>query len=291
MSKFIERRMKKRTIRKNIVILYHANCTDGFGSAWAAWKKFGSRAEYIPVHHQDPVPQGLLGKEIYMLDFTYPEKITQALMRKNKRVTAIDHHISAKKVIKQTKDYSYAVSHSGSVLSWNYFHPQKPIPLLLRYIEDTDLWKFSLPNSKEVFAYLDLFDFNFLKWNALIATFKKANARKEWAKNGKLLLWRENKLIDRLVANNSEQVHFAGYTVYAVNSPIFQSQIGHVLAKKHPPFAIIWNQKNRAINVSLRSNGSVNVSKIAKRYGGGGHTAAAGFSFPLDKKFPWKSII
>ena len=33
---------------KNIVIIYHTDCRDGFGAAWAAWKKFGDSATYIP---------------------------------------------------------------------------------------------------------------------------------------------------------------------------------------------------------------------------------------------------
>ena len=44
------------------------------------------------------------------------------------------------------------------------------------------------------------------------------------------------------------------------------------------------------ITVSLRSDGSVDVSKLAKKYGGGGHKAAAGFSFKVGRKAPWKKI-
>ena len=35
----------------NISVLYHADCPDGFGGAYAAWKKFGDTAEYIPVKY------------------------------------------------------------------------------------------------------------------------------------------------------------------------------------------------------------------------------------------------
>src|SRR3989344_1169898 len=36
-------------MNKKIAVLYHKGCTDGFGAAWAAWKKFGARAEYLGV--------------------------------------------------------------------------------------------------------------------------------------------------------------------------------------------------------------------------------------------------
>src|SRR3989344_3599696 len=80
MTKFLERREKSRKISKDIVVLYHSNCTDGFGGAWAAWKKFGDKAEYIGVIHQTPVPKGLKNKCIYSVDFTYPEPIVKKLI-------------------------------------------------------------------------------------------------------------------------------------------------------------------------------------------------------------------
>ena len=134
---------------KNIVILYHAECSDGFGGAWAAWKKFGSRAAYIPLYHHNPPPVGLRGKEVYMIDFTYNEPVVKKLLKENNRVTSIDHHESQESATKLTEKYLYAVDHSGSVLAWKYFHPGKPTPMLLRYIENGDLWKFKIPHARD----------------------------------------------------------------------------------------------------------------------------------------------
>ena len=34
------------------LIIYHDNCADGFGAAWAAYKKFGADgAEYLPMNY------------------------------------------------------------------------------------------------------------------------------------------------------------------------------------------------------------------------------------------------
>ena len=36
------------------LIIYHDNCADGFGAAWAAYKKFGADgAEYLPMNYND----------------------------------------------------------------------------------------------------------------------------------------------------------------------------------------------------------------------------------------------
>src|SRR3989338_9515798 len=64
----------KRSIRYNssmnalkTAILYHANCPDGFGGAYAAWKKFGDSAEYIPVKHGKPIPENLTARSSILL--------------------------------------------------------------------------------------------------------------------------------------------------------------------------------------------------------------------------------
>jgi len=44
---------------KEIVIIYHADCPDGFGAAYAAWKKFGDKASYLPCYMPAPVPDGI----------------------------------------------------------------------------------------------------------------------------------------------------------------------------------------------------------------------------------------
>ena len=109
-------------IKEKVVILYDGgDCSDGFGGAWTAWKKFGNGAKYIGVFHQSPIPEGLNNKIIYMIDFTYPEEITRKLIKDNITVTSIDHHVSVLKAIKLTKNYSYSENNSGSVLAWKYF--------------------------------------------------------------------------------------------------------------------------------------------------------------------------
>ena len=93
------------------------------------------------------------------------------------------------------------------------------------------------------------------------------------------------------MVKHAQKVEFEGYQVYAVNvtHPI-KSFVSVALREKFPPFSIAWFQEDDMIHVSLRSDGSVDVSEIAKKYGGGGHKAAAGFSFPAGQPFPWKIV-
>src|SRR3989344_2855417 len=111
------------TKNKKIVVLYHSKCHDGFASAFAAWKRFGDKADYLGINHNDPIPKGLYGKDIYLLDFSYEVPDTKKLLEISHSLTCIDHHESVATSTKMAQHYSYAKNHSGAVLSWKYFHP------------------------------------------------------------------------------------------------------------------------------------------------------------------------
>ncbi len=280
---------EQKQITKDIVILYHAECNDGFGSAWAAWKKFGNEADYIPVilgKYQD----NFSDKEIYTLDLTLPKEITEKLLKTNKRLTSIDHHISAEEVTKMTKEYSFDNNHSGSVLAWKYFHPDKEVPRFLLLIEDADIWKWEYPETSDFIASLALYDYDFDTWDKISLDVESPEKIKDYLYRGKII----NTYIKRIANDfikHAQKVNFEGYEVYTANvyHPI-KFLVSHFLKEKYPPFSVTWAQEGDVIHVSLRSDGSVDVSEIAKKYGGGGHKAAAGFSFPAGQPFPWKMI-
>jgi len=280
-----------KKISKKIVVFYDgANCNDGFGGAWAAWKKFGNKAEYIKAFRFVPAPD-LKNKEIYMIDFTYPEETVRKMIRQNKSVTALDHHEPAEKTIKLTKNYSYSLKHSGCFLAWQHFFPKKTMPLLLKYISDGDLWKFTLPRAKEILTFILLFDFNFKTWNKLASELENPKKRKECVKKGSAILAYRNKMMMDILETHGELVSFEGRKTLAVNAPrAFRSDIGMLIAEKIPPFGIVWSRRNGKISVSLRSIGKFDVAKIAKKYGGEGHKNAAGFTLKGDAKLPWKYI-
>lgn len=274
---------------KKIAVIYHKNCLDGFGSAWVSRKKFGSRAEYFPAIHQSPPPKGLKGKIVYMLDFCYPEDVMLSVKKAAKSVVVIDHHVSQKEAVKISDDFIYRENKSGSTLSWKYFFPKKKVPKLLSYIEDKDIWKFRLKGTNELLAAVETEGFDFKKWDKLAAGFETANGRKKYFKRGSSIMAFSEKAMESIIGN-AEWVIFEKRKCLAVNSPLFISEIGHILANKAEGIGIIWCKKGGKIKVSLRSNGKVDVSKIALRRGGGGHAAASSFSFEAKKMgFPWKS--
>ena len=274
---------------KKIIVLYHDDCPDGFSAAWTAWKKFGDRAVYMGLSRQLPPPEGLNGKEIYLLDFTYDVEKMKEMVGSNKSVVVIDHHVSAADAVKVATDHLYDNSHSGATLAWVYFHKDKKMPQLLRYIEDRDLWRFSIPDTTTVCASVDLYDYSFKNWDKLARELEEPEMRERHILQGRIVAKYEKKVSEMLVDHNAQLVDFEGYQIYCVNAPhVFASLIGSILCNKKPPIGIIWSQNHDGIAVSLRSDGSVDVSKIAEKYGGGGHKSSSGFSIKKDFEFPWK---
>ena len=71
-------------------VIYHADCTDGFGAAYAAWKHLGNRSEYYACKHGSPPPD-IKGKVVAILDFSYDNKTTKQMIKdlKNKASVVI----------------------------------------------------------------------------------------------------------------------------------------------------------------------------------------------------------
>lgn len=279
-----------KTPKQKIVVIYHGNCPDGFGGAWAAWKKFGNRAAYLGAKDRLALPCPLEGKEVYLIDYTYDAGIVKKLIKDNVRVTAIDHHISQETATKLTDRYSYDIKHSGSVLAWKYFHAKESVPMLLRCVENRDIWKWNMPHSKELLMLVDLAQFDFKTWSRLAKDLESPRVYATYVKKGALLLLYYRSMWEKLL-QNAELVKFEGKKVYALNCPhYFMDDLGHALAIKTNSFALLWNEAYGTIRVSLRSAGKTDVAKIAKKYGGGGHKRASGFIFEVGKKMPWKLV-
>ena len=78
------------------LVIYHANCADGFGAAFAAWLKLGDDAEYVPMQYGFTEVPDYVEREVYMLDFSWPKDKMEDLFREAKRVVWLDHHASSR---------------------------------------------------------------------------------------------------------------------------------------------------------------------------------------------------
>lgn len=270
------------------VILYHADCPDGFSAAWAAWKKFKDKALYLAVPPNNrELPRSAKGADVYTLDYTFPLDAIETIRADVASLVIIDHHETNEKTAREVGAGLFDMGHSGAVLSWKFFHPARPVPRLLRHVEDYDIWKFHMRHTREIAEALSLYDMNFKTWDKIVRDFEQKKEKK-YIEEGATLLRLRDRRIGRLIGYG-EEIVFEGHKALLVNSPFYVSEIGHSIVKHGTPVALIWSRREGKIVVSLRSDGaSVNVAKLAERYGGGGHPAAAGFTMKIKEFLKFK---
>jgi len=179
---------------KPITIIYHADCIDGFGAAYAAWSRFGDTANYFPIHHGQPWESAeITGHQVFILDFSFPPNVLETMAGMTTSVTQIDHHVSAYQSWADRLQVGqnglavhchstlpltviFDLEKSGARLAWEHFQPTLPAPLMLLHIEDLDLWRFTLPGTRAFCRALRLRPFNFLIWHELVSQTPSKNA-------------------------------------------------------------------------------------------------------------------
>ena len=268
-------------------VIYHADCRDGFGAAWAAWTILGDEnARYIPAHYGDDVPETDPSGWVYILDFSYPLTQMQALLARHRgRVALLDHHQTAMEELDgRIANAHFHMERSGAVMAWEYFRPQEPVPEILLYVQDRDLWDWKLPYSKEINEALAQTEPDFHVWSSLTIP--------ELLRRGRELRAPVVEQISRnLAAASTSDV--LGHAVPSVETDQLVSDTAHELLQMNPdaPFAAVYHHTTQngvpVTKFGLRSRkGGIDVSAIAKAFGGGGHANAAGFAIADNVPVP-----
>lgn len=170
-----------------VSVLYHADCLDGFGAAYAAWRHFGDAAVFCPMHHGEPWDIAkITGHQVFILDFSFPPETLEEIAALAKSVTQIDHHASAWRAwagrffaTATGPDFFqhptlplrviFDLEKSGARLAWEHFHPNTTPPLLILHIEDQDMWRFALPGSRPFCRALRLLPFDLHIWHEFVS--------------------------------------------------------------------------------------------------------------------------
>lgn len=286
------------------VMLYHANCADGFGAAWAAWMRWGDDVDYLPVSYGQEPPD-VAGKHVLIGDFSYKRDTMRALSQSAASVVVLDHHKTAEDELapwclehSEPVDVNnidlaiemvgplaiFDMQRSGAAMVWDFCHPDSPMPLLLEFIQDRDLWRFNLEMTKPFGVWLRCEPFDFARWEMIAQELADGH-------DGHLIFQEANamqRFFDQKVAEIGRLARtgtVAGHAVPLCNCPpAFASEVGHWLLDQHPdaPFVACYSDQSNARGYGLRSRDDrMDVSEIARKFGGGGHRNAAGFGVPL----------
>jgi oligoribonuclease NrnB/cAMP/cGMP phosphodiesterase (DHH superfamily) len=264
-----------------------------------------------------PSKEEVAGKQVVVVDFCFEPEDTLRLARESGSFLVLDHHASAEEALTGSKElaaefYHFENRQSGATLAWNYFHPppstgdggltpppDDTVPLLLRYVEDKDLWRWALQDSAAFTAGLSTVPQTFAAWDAVLAG--GDGAVDAIIDKGKAVLQYKESVVQQHVRSavrcslreSATDAAAAAFRGMVVNSTTLASEIGNALCTDRAgvDFALIWSFEHDApvegtveaprgsIRVSLRSNmDAVDVSRIARFFGGGGHRRAAGFT-------------
>lgn len=260
-------------------VIYHGECSDGMGAAYAAWKLLGNKAEYIPCIHNGPIPD-VSGKKVAVLDFSFKNKVTKELIEQASDFIIIDHHQSAMIELHDLGSYTrFDMNKSGAILAWEWFHPGKEPPKFLEYIQDRDLNKWIIPYSKEFSASFDMVPFEFSAYEE----YEDDSVIDDAVKRGSYILAYSKTVIRKICEKASERklkINDREFNILIVNSPHWRCEIGRALAKECDAAMIYYNDHNLMKTVvSLRSfHENVDVSELARYFGGGGHKKISKFS-------------
>lgn len=239
----------------NTYIFYHANCNDGMGAAWSAFRRFGwDQAKYKPCSYGKPLPHRSKssGCRIYFVDMSTTPELLDELVAQGNEVIVIDHHDTAEQALSKYerlpdehnynwdngRDIEPGVSvrfdmkKSGAMLAWEYFQPGTEIPKMIKYIQDRDIWTKELPYTEEIHGVLSSHRHRFEDYenfaNQLENDFDSVIAEGVGIK-------RHKDSIMRQIAASHRVVEWKGHKVAVCNVTTLWSDVGNWLLEMYEP--------------------------------------------------------
>ena len=244
------------------LVIYHGNCADGFGAAWALRHAFKHDPElssgyYDPeffpgVYQKDP--PATEGRDVFFVDFCYKLPVMQAIAEKARIVYILDHHKSAMKDCQawaETADNVHAVfdmERSGARIAWDWGNGYLKTPKLIDHIEDRDLWRFNLPDTREIQMAVFSYPYDFAVWDDLM----RDERIPELVLEGKALHRKHMKDINELIGVLKRRIEIGGHSVPAMSVPYMMvSEAGHIMAEGEPFAACYWGTEETRVTYTL----------------------------------------
>lgn len=265
-------------------VIYHSNCPDGWCAAWVAYSALKGD-EGVPALH--PMSYGqrlpdLTGIDtVYFVDFSLPHADLVTLAESHE-VIVLDHHQTAIDDIAAhpVRPYFAAldVDRSGAGITWDYFHPGEPRPPVVDYVEDRDLWRFALPDSKAVNAYLRTQPYSLGAWEDI----NQHLGVGDMASAGRGVLLHIDAYC-RAAAGHAYWCEMGDRKFPIVNvtyescSEVADYLLDHFDCDMAGYF---FETGDGMWQYGFRSRNGVTVHDHAKAFGGGGHPQAAGVRLP-----------
>lgn len=276
--------------------IYHGNCADGFAAAWVVRRYFGEANVDFNAGVYGAEPPDVTGRDVIMVDFSYKRPVLWEMAAKANTIVILDHHKTAAEDLAQLSlshgwnpqdlrnlsefdgrlpiEAVFDMARSGATITWDYFFKDDAYIPLLKHIEDRDLWLFKLEGTREIQANVFSYPYDFAVWDKLMSA--DVNVLRI---EGAAIERKHHKDIAELVGVSKRRMKIGGHDIPVANLPYtLSSDAGHTMAKGEPFAACYMDNPNGRVFSLRSSQDGVDVSIIAKGYGGGGHKNASGFT-------------
>lgn len=278
-----------------VICIYHGGCADGFCAAWVFRNHGGyipEGIEFIPAFYGDPPPD-CTGKRVYVLDFSYPRDQLITMSEQADFIKVLDHHKTAEESLRGLDFCVFDMDRSGARMAWDYFVAHEHLPWLVRYVEDRDLWRWALPDSRAINACLRSFPMTFEEWDRI-----NEFSIGLMIAGGEAILRDQQMTVDIKV----KQSHLVEIPLNdfpegcqnrwrCANATTLVSETAGELAKE-TGIGCCWFEDqygNRIYSLRTTKEHNIDCSEIARFFGGGGHPGAAGFKVFAGSPHPWST--
>lgn len=278
--------------------IYH-NDLDGRASAAIVRRKLESPLTLYGMSYGDetPWPEINEAERVIIVDFSLSEEDMHKI-HEEKDLIWIDHHQTALDEFgHHALDWegSRDTSEAACVLTWRHFYPQKEVPEAIILIGDRDIWRWEEDDTgpfNEGLHQRDTHPANDSLWEPLLEN--DQTFIQEIIQEGEVLLESRLQKIRRDVNSYGYPVLFEGHRTLAIN----QRGNGDLGARiRELGYEIGYCYIDNLIEGELRTfvslySDEIDVSLIARKFGGGGHPGAAGFHFiRRDTPFPAQASV
>ena len=281
-------------LNKIDIIISHKNCQDGTGCVKIA-QRFNAAMGYdkpevvLLSYGKDGYfdTDRAEGKNVIIADYSFDRRTTEHLHEVTNNLLIVDHHVTAKGILKGLDYTIFDMDKCGASLLWSTLFPKEEVPAIIGYIEDRDLWKHRLEDTDHVSYGLRL-----CPQHELVKLTPETFFADEWLNSlkhngGVVEISNKAYVAGKVSIDISKNWRYAtinGVMGVVINNTHLLSETGNAACVSYGVnYTINYFITPKEIVFSLRSLGNFDVAELAATLGGGGHTNAAGCSIPIEE--------
>jgi len=279
--------------RRTTVCLYH-NDPDGCCAAAVVRRALGPYHAFVVMEIGEAVPWEEIeaAQQVVLVDFSLPTE-DMLRLRDGWEFVWVDHHKTALARLGEAMTSVpgvRSVDEAACGLTWQTFFPGQPVPKAVLYVGDRDIWRNAFsqtPAFCEGLYQLDFAPTNDDLWQPLLDD--DAALVAELIERGAILHQARLKQIARVASNHGFETTFEGHRTLAINDR-GSGDMGEYIRRAGYEIGYCYAEvvrDGRLQTIVTLYSDQLDVSEIARKYGGGGHAGAAGFQFVrTDRPFP-----